>query len=126
MAFGDIGGTITELIITCKTESSGTVDIVKGQTVKLTGDYTVDNDAADEDVFFGQALADSTANDEAIPVKVRGVCAFDYVGTAPTVDGVKGVLCSDTDGKVKTPLSGNGKGINLKVDTSASKVHVLI
>jgi len=126
MAYGDVGGAVTELVITCKTPASGTVNIAAGDAVKLTGAYTVDNATADEDVVFGQALADATANGVAIPVKVRGICVFNYAGTAPTVDGVKGVLASGTDGKVKTPASGNGKGINVKVDTGATQVHVLL
>ncbi len=126
MAYGDVGGAVTELVITCKTPASGTVNIAAGDAVKLTGAYTVDNATVDEDVVFGQALADANANGVAIPVKVRGICVFTYAGTAPTVDGVKGVLASGTDGKVKTPASGNGKGINVKVDTGATQVHVLL
>ncbi|MCC6489012.1 MAG: hypothetical protein IT364_16045 [Candidatus Hydrogenedentes bacterium] len=126
MAFGDVGGAVTELVITCKTPASGTVNIATGDAVKLTGAYTIDNATADEDAIFGQALASASANGIGIPVKVRGICIFTYTGAAPAVDGVKGVLCSATDGTVKAPASGNGKGINLKVDTGTSKVHVLL
>lgn len=126
MAFGDVGGAITELVLTCKTPASGTVNIAAGDAVKLTGPYTVDNATADEDAIFGQALAAANTNSAAIPVKVRGVCVFTYTGSAPAVDGVKGVLASGTDGKVKAPASGNGIGINLKVDAAASHVHVLL
>jgi hypothetical protein len=126
MAFGDIGGPVTELIITCKTPASGTINIAKGDAVKLTGPYTISNATDDEDPVFGQAMGAATANGVAIPVKVRGICIFTYTGTAPSVDGAKGVLGSNTDGTVKTPASGNGVGINVKVDTTASKVHVLI
>ncbi|HIJ74648.1 MAG TPA: hypothetical protein HPP83_11160 [Candidatus Hydrogenedentes bacterium] len=125
MAYGDIGGAVTELVITCQSPSSGDVNIAKGDAVKLTGAYTVDNATDAEDVVFGQALADTTENSAAIPVKVRGICIFAYTGTAPTVDGQAGVLASDTDGKVKAPASGNGVGRNVKVDTGATKVHVL-
>jgi hypothetical protein len=126
MAYGDVGGPVTELLITCRTKSSGDVDIVKGQAVKLTGGYTVDNDTADEDPVFGQAEADSSLNSDPIPVKVRGVCIFEYVGDAPTLNGVAGIVASATDGKVKAPASGNGRGINLNVDTTAHEVHVLL
>lgn len=126
MAYGDVGGSVTELVITCQTPASGGVAILKGDAVKLTGAYTVSNATDAEDVVFGQALADASANSVSIPVKVRGVCIFGYTGNAPTVDGVKGVLASATDGKVKTPASGNGVGINLKVDTAATEVHVLL
>ncbi|HIJ65688.1 MAG TPA: hypothetical protein HPP77_07015, partial [Candidatus Hydrogenedentes bacterium] len=85
MAYGDIGGAVTELVITCQSPSSGDVNIAKGDAVKLTGAYTVDNATDAEDVVFGQALADTTENSAAIPVKVRGICIFAYTGTAPTV-----------------------------------------
>ena len=126
MAYGDVGGAVTELVITCRTPSSGTVAIAKGDAVKLTAAYTVSNATAAEDVVFGQALAAATENSVAIPVRVKGICIFTYDGTAPTVDGVKGVLASATDGKVKTPASGNGGGKNLSVDTANSRVHVLL
>jgi hypothetical protein len=126
MAYGDVGGPVTELVITCRTPSSGTVAIAKGDALKLSGAYTVTNVTSAEDQVFGQALLASTANNAPIPVKVRGICVFTYDGTAPTVDGSKGVLASATDGKVKTPASGNGVGKNVSVDTANSEVHVLI
>ena len=126
MAYGDVGGAVTELVITCQTPSSGTISISKGDAVKLTGAYTVDNATDAEDVVFGQALADADDNSVAIPVKVRGICIFAYTGTAPTVDGAAGILASATDGSVKAPASGNGVGLNVKVDTSATQVHVLL
>lgn len=126
MAFGDIGGSITELIITCTTPATGAVNIKRGDALKLCGPYTVTNVTAAEDVLFGQAMADAALNDAALPVKVRGICIFEYTGTEPVVDGVKGVLASATDGKVKTPASGNGVGRNLKTESASSKVHVLV
>lgn len=126
MAFGDIGGSVTELVITCQSPASGSINIVKGDAVKLTGDYTVDNATDAEDAVFGQALAGTTANGAAIPVKVRGIAILEYTGTAPTVDGVQGIVASATDGKVKAPASGNGSGVNVKVDTAATQVHVLL
>ena len=127
MAFGDIGGVVTELVITCQTPGTGSVSITKGDAVKLTGNYTISNAATDEDAVFGQALASVTTTGTAIPVKVRGICVFPYAGTtAPTVNGVAGVVGSTTAGKVKVPASGNGKGVNVKVDTVAKLVHVLL
>lgn len=126
MAFGDIGGAVTELIITCRTPASGTVAIAKGDAVKLTGAYTISNTTDAEDAVFGQAMSAAKANDVGIPIKVRGICLFKYTGAAPTVDGVKGVTASATDGAVKTPASGNGKGVNVKVDAAATQVHVLL
>lgn len=126
MAYGDIGGAVTELIITCQTPDSGPVNIEKGDAVKLTGPYTVDNATYDEDVIFGQAMIDMASNTMAIPIKVRGICIFSYAGPAPSVDGVSGVMASAIYGWVKVPASGNGKGINLKVDTTRQQVHVLL
>lgn len=127
MAYGDVGGSVTELVITCQSPSSGSVDIARGDAVKLTGDYTVTNATDDEDVVFGQALAATDENSAAIPVKVRGICIFEYAGeTAPTVNGSAGILASATDGQVKPPASGNGVGINVKVNTTDKLVHVLL
>ena len=53
MAYGDIGGAVTELVITCKAPSSGSVSITKGDALKLTGAYTVDNATDAEDALFG-------------------------------------------------------------------------
>lgn len=126
MAFGDTGGAVTELIITCRTPAAGGVAIAKGDAVKLSGAYTVTNATDAEDAVFGQALAAATENDVAIPVKVRGISIFTYTGTTPAVDGVKGIVASASDGAVKAPASGNGRGINVKVDAATTTVHVLI
>ena len=126
MAFGDVGGAVTELVITCKTPAAGDVSIAKNDAVKLTGAYTVDNTANDEDAVFGQALAAATENGAPLPVKVRGICIFGYVGAAPAVNGSAGVLASATAGKVKAPATGDGIGINVKVDQAAAEVHVLL
>ena len=126
MAFGDVGGAVTELIITCQTPASGTINIARGDALKLTGAYTVDNATDAEDAVFGQAMADADTNGTPIPVKVRGIAVFTYTGTAPTVDGTQGVVASATDGAVKAPASGNGRGVNVKVDATNTLVHVLI
>ena len=126
MAAGDVGGPVTELVITCLTPASGTVSIAKGDAVKLTDGYTVDNATDAEDAVFGQAQAAADANGVAIPVTVKGLCVFGYTDTAPTVDGATGVVASATDGKVKAPASGSGKGVNVKVDTVNALVHVLV
>jgi hypothetical protein len=124
MAFGDIGGIVTELVITCKTPPTGAVALRKGDAVVLVGPYTVGHATANDQPLFGQVLADSTENDAAVPVKLRGICAFTYDGTAPVLDGVKGVTCAAAAGTVKSPASGNGRGLVLKVDSAASVVHV--
>jgi hypothetical protein len=126
MAMGDCGGAVTELVVTCMTASSGAVSIRKGDALKLIGTYAVSNATDAEDAVFGQAMADASGNGQLIPVKVRGVCVFAYTGAVPAVDGVKGVTASATDGSVKAPATGNGKGVNVKVDTALSQVHVLL
>ena len=42
------------------------------------------------------------------------------------LDYDKLTLAVETDGSVKAPASGNGRGINVKVDSTASVVHVLL
>jgi len=126
MAFGDIGGPATELVVTCKTPEEGPVDIAKGDALKLTGPYTVTNDTDAEDPVFGEALAPSERNGAPLPVRVRGISLFRYTGAAPAVDGVSGVLASATAGAVKAPDEGAGSGRVLKVDEAAETVHVLL
>ena len=55
MAYGDIGGPVTELVITCKTPEEGEVDIKKGDAVRLCGPYEVTNDVGRYMEIFGQA-----------------------------------------------------------------------
>jgi hypothetical protein len=126
MAFGDTGGSVTELIITCRTPLAGGVDIGKGDGLKLSGSYTVTNATDAEDAVFGEAMAAATENDVSIPVKVRGISIFPYTGGAPLVNGVQGIVASATDGSVKAPAAGDGRGINLKVDAGLALVHVLL
>lgn len=127
MAFGDVGGVVTELVLTCVAPASGPVNISRGDALKLTGDYTVTNATAADDPVFGQALTDAAANGATVAVRVRGIAVFEYTGeTPPTVDGRAGVAASATAGKVKPPASGNGRGVNLKVDETARRVHVLL
>ena len=108
MAFGDIGGPVTELIVTCRTQSTGTVAIQRGDALVLTGNYDCDRNSA------------------AIPVRVRGVCEFSYAGAAPAVGGAVGVAASATPGKVTVPASGSGRGLIFKVDATAGTVQVLL
>ena len=126
MAFVDIGGAVTELVITCKAdlreEGEG---IKKGDAINLSGDYKVSSDFRTRRVIFGQALADADKDGQAIPIKVRGVCVFKYNGLAPYVNGVRGVWGSDF-GRVEAPPAGEGIGINLKIDVKECKVHVLL
>lgn len=128
MAFGDQGGMVTELVITCRTRDVGDVSIVKGDAVRLTGAYEVSNQMASYDAIFGEALADANHNEVAIPIKVRGISIFVYDGEAPVVDGQHGVQPSyTTHGKVSAVYPpGSGYGVNVKVDEANKTVHVLL
>ncbi len=124
MAYGDVGGPVTELVIACQTAASGNVNIRKGDAVALVGPYTVSNTAGAEAPVFGEALADAAENRMGIPVRVRGICVFAYDGNAPVVDGIHGISVSATAGKVKAPASGSGSGIVVKSGLGAA--HVLL
>lgn len=132
MAFGDIGGPVTELVITCRTPDSGQVSIRRGDALVLAGPYTVTNAAVAGARVFGQAMADCNRNGAGIPVRMRGVCQFRYVGTIPAVDGIAGVACAGAGagagafGAVKAQESGCGRCIVLKADTEAFTVDVLL
>ena len=126
MSIDNLGGPVTELVLSCSTEASGSVNIHKGDALKLTDAYTITNSTAAEDPVFGQALADAVENDALVPVLVRGVAVFPYTGAAPTVNGAAGIVASATAGIVKAPATGNGRGINLKVDEALAQVHVLL
>ena len=131
MAYGDIGGAVTNLVITCTTASEGDVDIKRHDAVCLMGEnYMVGNNAGSHRPLFGQALADATENDFQIPVLVRGVCVFRYVlGTQghPVVDGVSGVIrCESGFVTRATPFYGQGVGLVLAVFPERNEVHVLL
>ncbi|HDP34131.1 MAG TPA: hypothetical protein ENN29_03360 [Candidatus Hydrogenedentes bacterium] len=123
MAYGDFGGPVTELIITCKTASSGEVDIKGGDAVKLVGAYEIDNALEDGDRIFGQALADCWRNDAAVPVRVRGICDFAFTGEAPEVDGESGVVGAVGAGVVQ---AGAGVGLIVKVNNEAGTLEALL
>ena len=123
MAFGDIGGAVTELVITCTTCSDGVVAIAKGDSLALVDNYTIDNIGVEGCPVFGQALASADRNSQAIPVKVKGVAIFSFneFGVRAKVGGK--VVC-DTKGFV-VPVN-NGVGTIVKVDRAIGKLHVLL
>ena len=58
MAYGDVGGSCTELIITCRTPlADSNINIRKGDALAFCGQYIVTNRARRGDQVFGQALA---------------------------------------------------------------------
>jgi len=126
MAFGDIGGPMSVLILTCKTPNTGEVLLQQGDAVTLTGDYEVLNTFAEGDRIFGQVLEDCSANGAAVPVRVRGVCDFRYSGEAPAVDGLSGVAGSTEAGKVTVSSAANAAGLAVKVNSGSGTVEVLL
>lgn len=130
MAFGDVGGAVTELVITCLTPAEGTVCIEKGEPVMLIGNYVVTNRFSGVKPIFGESMSAESKNAATIPIKVRGICIFKYVGSAPECNVAWGVTsCRQPEhkGKVKTGnwITG-GTGIVLMVDEERKEVHVLL
>lgn len=129
MAFGDIGGPVTELVITCKTRAEGPVNIAKGDAVALVGNYEVCNQFKFLTPITGQALASADDNGVAIPVRVKGVNVYNYIGEPPLGEfyaylvGIGVVLSNKQLGAVE--FSGNGTGKILAYDLDSKTVHVL-
>ncbi len=126
MAYGDIGGPVTALIITCKTADSGTVAITRGDAVKLIGPYEVTNALEADDRVFGEALTDCDRNDAAVPVRVRGVCTLAYAGQTPEVDGESGVVGAAGVGMVQPSAGANAVGVIVKVNSEAGVLEALL
>jgi len=126
MAFGEVGGPVSSLVLTCRTPGTGTVDIHRGDAVKLSGAYTISNVFETGDRIFGQALADCSLNDTAVPVRVRGVCDFPYSGAVPVVDGISGAAGSTEAGKVVLSSAANAVGLAVKANADAGTVEVLL
>ncbi len=123
MAFGDIGGPVTELVITCRTKSEGPVDIKKGDAVSLCGNYEITNDESWADVF-GQALASATTNDTAIPIRVKGVSVYTLATFPAKYLYGKSVLTAPEPGKVFVCFPKNNTLI-VSASPESSEVHVL-
>lgn len=126
MPFGDLGGVVTELIITCQTVDVGEVDISRGDALRLVGPYTVSNVMDEGDAIFGEALRDARDNAVALPVKVRGISRFPYTGPAPRLDGRSGVIGALLPGMVRRGSPGMSSGIVVKVEPEQQYVHVLL
>ena len=125
MAYGDVGGPVTELVVTCQTPASGTIAITKGDAVRLTGAYEVNNNNTDEDAVFGQAMASASYNSEAIPIKVRGIAIFPYTGESPAIG--EGVIASaDYPGNVKGFFQKGHVTGNIVIKVTQDEVHVLL
>lgn len=126
MAYGDVGGAVTELIITCKTKEEGKINIEKGDPVCLVGDYTISNDGENQ-ILFGQAMMDSTSNGVAIPVKVRGIAIFELKDSiVPKLDGGDKCFISTKNPKLLITTRGIGSGTIVQENQETKEVHVLI
>ncbi len=126
MNVSEMGGPVSELVLTCRTEDSGEPEIAKGDPLQLTGSYTVARTTESGGPLFGQALRGATGPGKRVPVLVKGVCVFKYTGAAPVVDGDSGVTGSDEPGMVEAPALGAGTGLAIAVDEAAGTVHVLL
>ena len=75
-----------------------------------------------------QQLLQSQSRAEAEATRLAAELTQARTALAAAVNADTGlpVTASATDGSVKTPASGNGKGINVKVDATATQVHVLL
>jgi len=129
MAFGDIGGPVTELVITCETRAQGPVNIAKGDAVALVGNYEVCNDFGFVTPATGQALASAEGNGVAIPGRVKGVNVYRYIGEPPfgefyaDLHGIGVVASNEVAGAVEFSEKGTGK--ILAFDLDSKTVHVL-
>ena len=100
MAFGDTGGIIVELMLTCMTSTKGEVNIKKGDALSMTGEpYGVSNSYAYAGLF-GQARADSTTNSAAIAVMVRGVAPHMRVDPGSSPIAVRDLVVATRGGYV--------------------------
>ncbi|HOV61941.1 MAG TPA: hypothetical protein PK349_12865 [Candidatus Hydrogenedentes bacterium] len=124
MTYGDIGGPVTELILTCRVATTAP-PVRRGDAVALTGPYEITSSPGDGAPVFGQVLADADPG-HIVSVRVRGVCLFRYAGSAPVLDGARGVVMSATAGVVRAPASGNGSGTALCVRPAEQIVDVML
>ncbi|HOQ90372.1 MAG TPA: hypothetical protein PLO53_04840 [Candidatus Hydrogenedentes bacterium] len=124
MTYGDIGGPVTELILTCRVAAAAPA-VHRGDAVALTGPYEITSAGGDGAPVFGQALADADPG-RIVSVRARGVCLFRFAGTAPVLDGARGVVMSATAGVVRAPASGNGSGKAVCVRPAEQIVDVML
>lgn len=130
MAYGDIGGAVTELIITMKAIGN----ISRGDAVCLCGPYEASHSGTHHDFVLGQAIGNAH-DGEPFPVMVRGICVFDYgedvnipdyFGYGITDIGI-GFRSQMHPGEVTiTKARDNVVGTVLKIDYTKRKIHVLL
>ncbi|MFA7693338.1 MAG: hypothetical protein GX117_04085 [Candidatus Hydrogenedentes bacterium] len=120
------GGPISSLIVSCRTQPSGTVALRAGEAVKLTSDYEVSNVFEEGDIVFGEVMVDCDRTGTLVPIRVRGICSFPYSGSAPEVDGVSGVIPSEEAGKVELSEEATARGMVVQVNAASTTVEVLL
>ncbi|NLN94263.1 MAG: hypothetical protein GX130_13295 [Candidatus Hydrogenedens sp.] len=127
MAFGDIGGPVTTLVLTCKAaDYQGLVDIRKGDAVKLVGSYEVSNKMTNGDTVFGEALEDCSQAGTPIAVRVRGVCTFAFSGELTVPDGKSGIVGTSQAGKVRPEAGVDRRGLILRIRPAEKLMDVLL
>lgn len=94
--------------------------LTEGHVVKLTGNGTVGECAAD-DAFCGVAVC---CKDDACTVQVGGFVSVRYTGTAPAA-GWR-ALAADGTGGVKAAASGGVNCLVADVDTTAKTVTIML
>ena len=129
MASGDIGGPVTELIVTCKTIPDGPVAIKRGDALVLHGNYVVGHATEFGQAVIGQAMNDCDRNSAAIHVRLRGICPFPYAGTAPVIRGIVSVVTGREPGSVAIVpggYEGRQRGVVMKINSETRIVDVLL
>lgn len=93
MAYGDVGGCVSELVITCKHAVHDTYELKNGDAVYMQGNFEVSRmpSYAGQEIF-GQCLKDSGNIDRTepvpVPVRVHGVSKF-YVTNSKDYEKLK-------------------------------------
>jgi len=126
MTVGDVEGPATELVLTCRTPTTGNVAVAEADAVALAGPCEVRAASGQGAPVFGQVWATTTLPGAAVPVRVRGLCVFTYTGPAPTVGGNVGIEMAAEPGKVQAAATGPGTGTIVSVDPTLTRVEVLL
>jgi hypothetical protein len=97
MPYGDIGGSCSQLIITCLAEC----DIAKGDPVTHLGNYSVRNYLGD---LFGVALENAKAG-QSVPVTIKGIVSIKNF--EPDITGIGSWRISQNGPKLVPLLMGS-------------------
>lgn len=130
MAFGDVGGTLYEYLVTMKARLAQGVKIQPGDalTIVAGGAFEVTNsEHFGCGPLFGVAAGAGDKDGDSICVQVRGLCVLRYAeGHLPKINGAGQALFLKGIGEVWYQAGCVGGGTVLKVDEGAKLVHVLL